>query len=39
VLLGHKKLNTTAHYTQVAAEVLQRVISPIESQRPQPPTR
>jgi len=38
VLLGHKKLNTTAHYTQVAAEVLQQVVSPIESQRPQPPT-
>ena len=38
MLLGHKKLNTTAHYTQVAAEVLQQVVSPIESQRPQPPT-
>jgi len=33
MLLGHKKLNTTAHYTQVAAEVLQKVVSPIEGQR------
>jgi integrase/recombinase XerD len=35
MLLGHKKLNTTAHYTQVAAEVLQQVVSPIEDQRRQ----
>jgi integrase/recombinase XerD len=34
VLLGHKKLTTTALYTQVAAEVLQQVVSPIEDQRP-----
>jgi integrase/recombinase XerD len=39
MLLGHKKLNTTAHYTQVAAEVLQQVVSPIESQRTPPPTQ
>ena len=35
VLLGHKKLNTTATYTHVAAEVLQQVVSPIE----RPPTQ
>jgi len=28
-----KKLNTTAHYTQVATEVLHQVVSPIEGQR------
>jgi site-specific recombinase XerD len=33
VLLGHKKLSTTATYTQVATGVLQRVVSPIEGQR------
>jgi integrase/recombinase XerD len=33
MLLGHKKLNTTAHYTQVASDVLQQVVSPIEGQR------
>jgi integrase/recombinase XerD len=30
VLLGHKKLDTTALYTQVATEILRQVISPIE---------
>ena len=30
VLLGHKKLETTALYTQVATETLRRVISPLE---------
>ena len=34
VLLGHKKLNTTATYTHVASELLQQVVSPIE----RPPT-
>jgi integrase/recombinase XerD len=38
VLLGHKKLNTTAHYTQVATEVLHQVVSPIEGQRTPPRT-
>jgi site-specific recombinase XerD len=30
VLLGHKRLDTTAHYTQVATEMLREVISPLE---------
>lgn len=30
-LLGHKKLETTAHYTQVANNLLLEVISPIET--------
>ena len=34
VLLGHKKLQTTALYTQVATETLRQVISPLESARP-----
>jgi len=34
VLLGHKKLETTALYAQVATEVLREVISPLESLRP-----
>jgi site-specific recombinase XerD len=33
VLLGHKKLETTALYTQVATETLREVISPLESTR------
>ena len=37
VLLGHKKLETTALYTQVATEVLREVVSPLESLRTQPP--
>jgi len=31
VLLGHKKLETTALYTHVATEVLRQVISPLEA--------
>jgi len=31
VLLGHKKLETTALYAQVATEILREVISPLES--------
>jgi site-specific recombinase XerD len=34
VLLGHKRLETTALYTQVATEVLREVDSPLESLRP-----
>ena len=34
VLLGHKKLETTALYTQVATATLREVISPLESTRP-----
>jgi integrase/recombinase XerD len=34
VLLGHKKLETTAIYTHVATEILRQVISPLESTRP-----
>jgi integrase/recombinase XerD len=34
VLLGHKKLETTALYAQVAAEVVREVVSPLESLRP-----
>lgn len=33
VLLGHKKLETTALYTQVATEILRQVISPLEAVR------
>ena len=34
VLLGHKKLETTALYTHVATETLRQVISPLEPTRP-----
>ena len=34
VLLGHKKLETTSLYTQVATDLLREVISPLESLRP-----
>jgi integrase/recombinase XerD len=34
VLLGHKKLETTALYAQVATEILRQVISPLDSTRP-----
>jgi len=33
-LLGHKKLDTTAHYTQVANNLMSEVISPIETLPP-----
>ena len=33
VLLGHKKLDTTAIYTQVATDILREVISPLETLR------
>jgi site-specific recombinase XerD len=34
VLLGHQRLDTTAHYVQVAAELLREVISPLETLQP-----
>ncbi len=34
VLLGHQRLDTTAHYVQVATEVLREVISPLETLDP-----
>jgi integrase/recombinase XerD len=30
VLLGHKKLETTSLYTQVATDLLRKVISPLD---------
>jgi len=30
VLLGHTKLSTTARYTQVATQLLNKVISPLD---------
>ncbi len=34
VLLGHQRLDTTAHYVQVATDVLREVISPLETLDP-----
>jgi site-specific recombinase XerD len=34
VLLGHKRLETTALYAQVATEILREVISPLDTLRP-----
>ena len=34
VLLGHKKLETTALYAQVATEILREVMSPLDSLKP-----
>jgi integrase/recombinase XerD len=34
VLLGHKKLETTALYAQVATDILREVVSPLENLRP-----
>jgi site-specific recombinase XerD len=34
VMLGHKKLETTALYTQVATELLREVINPLETLQP-----
>ena len=33
VLLGHERLDTTAHYVQVATDLLREVISPLEATR------
>jgi len=35
VLLGHKKLETTALYAQVATDTLRKVLSPLEPPRPE----
>jgi len=37
VLLGHKKLDTTARYTQVATKILHQVKGPLESLALSPP--
>lgn len=34
VLLGHKKLETTALYAQVATDILREVVSPIDTLQP-----
>ena len=34
VLLGHRKLDTTARYTHVATKVLREVVSPLETLTP-----
>jgi integrase/recombinase XerD len=34
VLLGHKKLETTALYAQVATDILREVVSPLETLQP-----
>jgi site-specific recombinase XerD len=34
VLLGHKKLESTALYTQVATKLLREVVSPLDSLHP-----
>ena len=34
VLLGHKKLETTALYAQVATEILREVVSPLDTLQP-----
>jgi site-specific recombinase XerD len=36
VLLGHKRLDTTALYTQVATDVLREVVSPLDTLQPLP---
>lgn len=35
VMLGHKKLETTALYTQVATEILHEVVNPLENLPPE----
>jgi len=34
VLLGHKKLETTSLYAQVATEILREVVSPLDTLQP-----
>jgi site-specific recombinase XerD len=35
VLLGHKRLDTTALYTQVATDILREVVSPLDTLHPE----
>jgi site-specific recombinase XerD len=35
VLLGHKRLDTTALYTQVATDILRKVVSPLDTLHPE----
>ena len=35
VLLGHKRLDTTARYTQVATDILREVVSPLDTLHPE----
>ena len=39
VLLGHKKLETTSLYAQVATDLLRSVISPLDNPPPPPNTQ
>jgi len=39
VLLGHSKLDTTARYTQVAANIIREVISPLDRLTPLVPKK
>ena len=34
MLLGHKKLETTSLYAQVATEILREVVSPLDTLQP-----
>jgi site-specific recombinase XerD len=36
VLLGHKRLDTTALYAQVATDLLREVVSPLDTLEPLP---
>jgi site-specific recombinase XerC len=39
VLLGHSKLDTTAHYTQVATNIIRKVMSPLDRLTPLVPKK
>jgi len=39
VLLGHSKLDTTAHYTQVATNIIREVMSPLDRLTPLVPKK
>jgi site-specific recombinase XerD len=38
VLLGHKKLENTARYTQVATKLLREITGPLETLKLEPPS-